>query len=156
MSSNKDLLVVGSIIMLAVLWQVFALNTWSTVTVGTGLIVIAIQSTLIRTRLFDTLDIHVLPIPTLTQHTLTFKLITGVFVYAMLKRYISTTTSHTIKTCGCNCGHNFYGYQGKRKTSKDELVIFVAKEVVTMNSSWPVCTFVFGHWRNSLALKYRS
>ena len=45
MSSNKDLLVVGSIIMLAVLWQVFALNTWSTVTVGTGLIVIAIQST---------------------------------------------------------------------------------------------------------------
>ena len=110
MSSNKDLLVIGSIIMLAVLWQVFALNTWSTVTVGTGLIVILAQS---------------------------------IFVYTMLKRYISTTTSHTIKTCGCNCGHNLHGYQGKRKTSKtDEIVIFVAKDVVTMNSSWPSCTAV--------------
>ena len=96
-----------------------------------------------RYKVRNELGIH-----SLTQHIHTclrntFKLITGVFVYAMLKRYISTTTSHTIKTCGCNCGHNFYGYQGKRKTSKDELVIFVAKEVVTMNSSWPVCTFVF-------------
>jgi len=59
----------------------------------------------------------------------------------MMKKYISSTTSHTIKTCGCNCGHHLHGYQGKRKTSKtDELVIFVAKEIVTMNSSWPSCT----------------
>jgi len=43
MSSNRDLLVVGSIIMLAVLWQVFALNAWSTFTIGTGILVISAQ-----------------------------------------------------------------------------------------------------------------